>query len=200
MVRFIADGHLDRHLRRTRKIYRERHQLVSRFLDQQHDLGHLKPAGMNYAGLHITAFITNNRTENEIAAEAATRGIALTRLSECWMNPTETEGLMIGFGNIAVDVWSKTHMVADALGKLGADKAAAIDSAGLVAAVTGAGPITRPEFTPLDFSKPAFPENPVLSALRIFSRSATVVRVDKGTYKSVAPFGDVTKPFQLKTG
>ena len=103
-------------------------------------------------------------------------------------------------GNIAVDVWSKTHMVADALGKLGADKAAAIDSAGLVAAVTGAGPITRPEFTPLDFSKPAFPENPVLSALRIFSRSATVVRVDKGTYKSVAPFGDVTKPFQLKTG
>jgi GntR family transcriptional regulator / MocR family aminotransferase len=103
VARFIADGHFDRHLRRTRKIYRQRHQIVIEFLDQQHQLGHLAAIGTNYCGLHVTAYITNGQTENNIVDAAAAAGIALSNFSDCWMTRNQPEGLTIGFGNVETE-------------------------------------------------------------------------------------------------
>ena len=58
---------------------------------------------------------------------------------------------------------------------------------------------SRPEFAPFDFSKNAYPDIPALSALRLFSREAMVLRVEDGKYKAVTPFGDATKPFDLES-
>ena len=44
---------------------------------------------------------------------------------------------------------------------------------------------------------PAFADVPALAAFRIFSREALAVHVENGTYKTVSPFGDVTKPFKM---
>ncbi len=41
LLRLIADGLLDRHLRRTRKVYSERHHLVARFVQDAATDGHL---------------------------------------------------------------------------------------------------------------------------------------------------------------
>ena len=99
MVRFIAEGHLDRHLRRTRRIYRDRHEIAVAFLASQHALGRLAPIGTNYAGLHIAVHLTTGQTEAEVAAAAAKAGIVLGNFAECWMTADPPPGLIIGFGN-----------------------------------------------------------------------------------------------------
>lgn len=100
-------------------------------------------------------------------------------------------------GNFSVAIWSKAHVIDDAIAKLSPDKIKTLDTAGLQQALLDYGAIDRPELAKIDFSANAFPENPVLSTLRVFSRYAMAVQVTGGTYKTVSPFGDVTKPFTL---
>ena len=73
MVRFIVDGHLSRHLRRTRKVYSERHRLV---------LG---------------------TDEDALRGAAEEAGVAIGGFAECWLTPDPPPGLVIGFGSIADD-------------------------------------------------------------------------------------------------
>lgn len=101
----------------------------------------------------------------------------------------------IGAG--AVDIWSKVHILAGALSALEPAELESLDSQGLVDAVLALGRVDRPEYAPFDLNAPAFPENPALSTMRIFSREALAVRVENGTYVAVSPFGDVTVPFEM---
>lgn len=57
MRRFIGDGHLERHLRRSRRAYRARHELVRAFVDEQARLGRLSPVAADHAGLHVAAHL-----------------------------------------------------------------------------------------------------------------------------------------------
>jgi ABC-type branched-subunit amino acid transport system substrate-binding protein len=100
-------------------------------------------------------------------------------------------------GTAAVAAWSNVHIVGDALSKLSRSEIKHLTSAGLVKALQALGPVSRPEMAPFNLSKNAFPTNPVLKTLRIFSSQAMVVRVENGTYEQVSPFGPVTKPFKL---
>ena len=97
-----------------------------------------------------------------------------------------------------VTAWSNVHIFADIVGALPKQEIASLDSAKLVDVFKHAPPVDRPEYAAFDFSKNAYPDISVLSALRLFSRQAMVVKVENGKYVSVTPFGDATKPFTLK--
>jgi hypothetical protein len=98
-----------------------------------------------------------------------------------------------------VTAWSNVHILADLLADLPAAEIASLDSDALVALFESGPAVSRPEYASFDFSKNAYPDIPALSALRLFSREAMVLRVEDGKYKSVTPFGDATKPFDLES-
>lgn len=95
--------------------------------------------------------------------------------------------------------WSNVHELVDALEKLPKSEIATLNSAELVAAMKGLGPVDRPEVAPFDFSKIAFPDVKSLAGFRIFTRDAMLVRVEQGHYVSASGFNDVTKPFKLNS-
>ena len=114
MVRFIAEGHLSRHLRRTRKVYGERHRLVTQFLGTavaQRWLAGFMPTS---AGLHITATLDGGVDEDSLRRSLAESGVAVGGFAECWLTPEPPPGLVIGFGSIA------DELLPDALATLGA--------------------------------------------------------------------------------
>ena len=100
MHRFIVDGDLGRHLRKTRRIYRERHEFVTSFVGEQHGLGTLEPAAASHAGLHVAARLLTAHTESDISARALKDGVQLGNYNACWHTPPDHHGIVIGFGNI----------------------------------------------------------------------------------------------------
>lgn len=93
--------------------------------------------------------------------------------------------------------WSNVHILVDILQDLPEADLATLDSAKLVELFSGVGPVSRPEYTPFDFTTTAYPDIKALASLRLFSRQAMVITVEDGTYQAVSPFGDVTQPFEL---
>ena len=101
LLRLIVDGHLDRHLRHSRKVYTQRHGMVSQFVETAVTQKLLASAPRSYAGLHLSAFLPPGVREEKVRQEAQTKGLALTSFADCWHGPTTTEGVIIGFGAIA---------------------------------------------------------------------------------------------------
>jgi GntR family transcriptional regulator/MocR family aminotransferase len=100
LASFIDDGLLDKHLRRTGRIYSHRHQILQSALAGPLS-SHLAPLASS-VGLHITALLRNGRAEDEVRAKAAEHGIATTGLSPYYRAGPAQPGLVIGFG--AADV------------------------------------------------------------------------------------------------
>jgi GntR family transcriptional regulator / MocR family aminotransferase len=104
MVRFIGDGHLERHLRRSRKIYRPRHQLVTQFVREQVTVGRLQEVAENHAGLHVTVHLPRGVGELDVRNGAAAEEVALGDYAGYWADRSKAPaGLLIGFGSIATD-------------------------------------------------------------------------------------------------
>jgi GntR family transcriptional regulator / MocR family aminotransferase len=104
MVRFIADGHLERHLRKCRKIYRPRHQMVTEFVNEQVATGRLRPVADSHAGLHVAAHLTEGEDELALRRRALAAGVALGNYSDYWAHVETAEpGVLIGFGAIPTE-------------------------------------------------------------------------------------------------
>jgi GntR family transcriptional regulator/MocR family aminotransferase len=96
---FIGDGLLDKHIRRARRAYTERHRLLTEALH-----GPLAPrltALASNAGLHIAAILRGELSDNEALEAAAKEGIVVSGLSECFHTGPAQPGLLIGFGAIS---------------------------------------------------------------------------------------------------
>jgi len=120
MVRFIADGHLERHLRKCRKIYRPRHQMVTEFVDEHVAAGRLRPVADSHAGLHVTAHLPEGVDELGVRSRALAAGVALGDYRDYWADKESAEpGLLIGFGSIATD---ELPTALDILGTVLADR------------------------------------------------------------------------------
>jgi GntR family transcriptional regulator/MocR family aminotransferase len=100
LLRFIVDGHLDRHLRRTRKVYSERHQIVTDFVRDAVDARLLIAPNPSYAGLHVTALLSSGTDEAAVRENARAAGIALGNHAQTWRQSDPPPGLIIGFGAI----------------------------------------------------------------------------------------------------
>jgi GntR family transcriptional regulator / MocR family aminotransferase len=94
---FLERGELDRHLRRTRGVYRHRRDALVRALAAE--LPDWEPAGIA-AGLHLVARLPPGSDEAAVLAAARERGVALYGLGEHSVGP-RPPALLLGYGRIA---------------------------------------------------------------------------------------------------
>lgn len=92
---FIEQGHFARHLRRMRSIYVERRNALIASL-QKH-FGNSLTAYNADGGLHLCAFLPEKMNDQEIAQNAAKRGISIMPLSSCYAGKKSKSGLVLGF-------------------------------------------------------------------------------------------------------
>jgi GntR family transcriptional regulator / MocR family aminotransferase len=104
MHRFITSGMLDRHLRKARKSYSERHGLVIDAAHRWHRSGLIAAPPNNHAGLHLSLRLPDGVTESRVIADVRRQGIGMSGLAECTHNPSSNDGLLIGFGLTNSDV------------------------------------------------------------------------------------------------
>jgi GntR family transcriptional regulator/MocR family aminotransferase len=96
---FIDDGLLDKHIRRSRRVYAERHHILTEALSGS--LADHLTAHASNAGLHVAAVLRDGLRENEVLHAAAGHGIATSGLSDCFHTSPARSGLLIGFGAVS---------------------------------------------------------------------------------------------------
>jgi GntR family transcriptional regulator/MocR family aminotransferase len=96
LATLIADGHLDRHLRRSRAAYRERHRQL------WDALGELLPDGYRLlpaeAGLHITIVRPELPSDQSAWSVLESRGFLIGSLRRTYRFTEPTPGFLVGFG------------------------------------------------------------------------------------------------------
>jgi GntR family transcriptional regulator/MocR family aminotransferase len=95
---FIEDGLLDKHLRRCRRVYTERHDLLADALNGR--LSAYLAAGPANAGLHITASLRPGLNEDAVRESALNRGIGTMGLQQFFRASPPQPGLVLGFSAI----------------------------------------------------------------------------------------------------
>ncbi|HET9104481.1 MAG TPA: PLP-dependent aminotransferase family protein [Solirubrobacteraceae bacterium] len=98
-VILLERGDLDRHLRRTRRIYRARRATLVAALAQAMPAWQVRGAS---AGLHVMAWLPPGSDEAGIVAAARARGLLVDGLHrECAVHAASPPGLVLGYGAIA---------------------------------------------------------------------------------------------------
>lgn len=93
-ARFLEDGHLDRHLRSMRTLYRSRRDTVVHALATEVPDATI---GGIAAGLHVTAALPTHHDERAIQAAAQERGVALAVLGDYMPQATFPPTLILGY-------------------------------------------------------------------------------------------------------
>lgn len=99
LAQFIAGGHLARHLRRQRRRYRVRQELMLAAAGR-HLTGLLElapdPGGMHLVG-YLHAELATRMDDVEASRRAAAAGIAVPALSSHWIGRARRQGLLLGY-------------------------------------------------------------------------------------------------------
>ena len=96
LASFINDGLLDKHIRRSRRVYAERHHILTEALSGS--LAEHLTARASNAGLHVAAVLRGGLCEKEVLQAAAGHGIVISGLRDCFYTCPAQSGLLIGFG------------------------------------------------------------------------------------------------------
>lgn len=92
---FVAGGHLTRHVRKMRQIYRQRRKLVLDAL--RRDFGGRLTAIPSSYGMHITALL-GDHDANDVAARMHDAGFRMHALDRYYSGERRKQGLVIGCG------------------------------------------------------------------------------------------------------
>ncbi len=100
LARFIDEGEFARHVRRMSAIYRKRHQMLADIIAR--DFGEQLELIPSATGLHLTALAPKLPVEriNDVARNAADRGVMVQVLMDFAVNGAPRTGLMLGYGAI----------------------------------------------------------------------------------------------------
>jgi GntR family transcriptional regulator / MocR family aminotransferase len=94
----IIGGHLDRHLRRSRAVYRERHRLLWGALGQLLPVGYeLLPA---QAGLHVAIVRPKLPADTQVWSLLESRGLQIGSLRRTYHFTDPAAGFLVGFGGL----------------------------------------------------------------------------------------------------
>ena len=96
---FINDGLLDKHIRRSRRVYAERHHILTEALSGSL-ADHLTARASN-AGLHVATVLREGLCEKDVLQAAARHGIITAGLHHCFRTDPAQSGLLIGFGAVS---------------------------------------------------------------------------------------------------
>ena len=101
LTHFIDDGHLDQHLRRTRRVYAQRHRLT------RHALDRFLPAGFRRlpatTGLHLTVIGPRDPADPDLAELLRHHGLLVPSLRRHYAFGPPTDGLLLGFAGLPTD-------------------------------------------------------------------------------------------------
>jgi GntR family transcriptional regulator/MocR family aminotransferase len=113
---FVDQGEFDRHLRRTRPVYRRRRDaLLAAVRDR---LPEFKPAGVA-AGLHLMTYLPDWLDEPRLIEAARARGVALHGLSPYYLSGAGRSGLVFGYATLDESTISAgIDLVADAVAEI----------------------------------------------------------------------------------
>jgi GntR family transcriptional regulator/MocR family aminotransferase len=104
LAEFIADGHYDRHVRRSRMAYRERYEAMQFHFHRE--LGGIVSMTPASAGTHVLGWLTsddsaeNDSRAAEISREAARDGLVVFPLSRYCLRRPERDALVLGYGGL----------------------------------------------------------------------------------------------------
>lgn len=117
---FIGEGHFNRHIKRTREVYAERHEALLTSLER--DVAEHLDFGPVDAGMHVAVAFKRQRDDHALAVEAYKRGIELRPLSQFYAPRNEAplrngtpSGLLLGFASVPP---AETHYGVSVLQKL----------------------------------------------------------------------------------
>lgn len=105
LQKFIEDGHYERHLNKTRALYRNRHDVL---LAELKNLGPDVSVSGENAGVHLLLHFRDGRKEEELIQRAAEKGVKVYGLSEYCVggsgNLSENECvILLGYANMNED-------------------------------------------------------------------------------------------------
>lgn len=97
--KFIEEGHYERHLNKTRALYKSRHDTLLGSLKSLQDCCTI--SGEN-AGVHLLLHFHNGMTEEELMFEAAKKGVKVYGLSEYFIEPRKPmqSTILLGYANM----------------------------------------------------------------------------------------------------
>lgn len=95
---FIAEGHLARHVRRMRHIYKKRRELLLTTLGQE--FGRWLEPLPSFYGTHVAALARTSIDLERIAGDLARRGLKIHTLGRYFLGPRTKIGLVFGYGGI----------------------------------------------------------------------------------------------------
>jgi len=99
LASFINDGLLDKHIRRSRRVYAERHHILIQALSGP--LADHLAVRTSHAGLHVAAVLRAGLDEKQVLQAAARNGIVTAGLQDCFHTVPAQSGLVIGFGAVS---------------------------------------------------------------------------------------------------
>lgn len=97
--RFIEEGYYERHLNKTRALYKSRHDVLIEGLKSMSDI--LTISG-EHAGVHLLLTFRNGMTEEELIQRAKAEDIRVYGMSDYWIGEREeTEAtILLGYANL----------------------------------------------------------------------------------------------------
>jgi len=95
---FMQEGHFATHIRRMRKIYAERHQVLCDAASER--LSGLLDIVPTDTGLHTIGRLAPHLSETDIARGALERDIVVTPIERYCIAPCDVKGLVLGFSGI----------------------------------------------------------------------------------------------------
>ncbi|WP_343586536.1 PLP-dependent aminotransferase family protein [Herbaspirillum sp.] len=100
LAAFMAEGHLDRHIRRIRGIYAAHRQQLMQTLARllPPALAWLQPSDQ---GMHLLLWLNEKLDDNEVAWQAAQAGVAVRPVSPMFAPGSARPGLVLGFGGFS---------------------------------------------------------------------------------------------------
>ncbi|MBQ1052050.1 PLP-dependent aminotransferase family protein [Micromonospora sp. C51] len=112
---FIEQGHFDRHLRRSRKVYAERHNAIRTALSS---LSRSRLTVIpSQVGLHMTLLAPDAPDDDELIERAARRGLRLSSLRLTYQHGEPQAGIVLGFGALnTVDIAQAIRLLDRCLG------------------------------------------------------------------------------------
>ncbi len=96
VARYIAEGHLVRHVRKLRDVYRRRRDLVWQILQSDFP-GELSPMPSHY-GMHVAALSTQPRPLEPISAKLLALNVHLHSLERYFFSAPTMDGFVFGYG------------------------------------------------------------------------------------------------------
>ena len=107
LAEFIREGHFARHIRKMRKVYGERRQLLVNEIEREFEPPYQIIGAA--AGMHLALVFADKHRDREVAEKALARKLWLSALSLSYVGPAVCQGWVLGFGN------TPTHQIPSAV-------------------------------------------------------------------------------------